>query len=213
MLPSLSMCDKRSLEKRSASRQIGADSSAALSSGRASLLRATALVAIVLALVGCAGSPLAFKWADEDGARIKASLTNENIKFVRNCEAWNVAVGSPMVQDETLTLTVGGTNASACFFTTDQRMIVVSPYASRPNIEMNLKSSLSWYAYTGVAGLPLGHWMDDGTGSPRGYFLRFQDTGLDGQLTANQTVHKHLYETLGVRPVERPPVRLRLRVG
>ena len=54
MLADHTMCDKRSLEKRSASRQIGARPCATASPGRASLLRATATGVLLFLLSVCA---------------------------------------------------------------------------------------------------------------------------------------------------------------
>jgi len=72
MLPSRVMCAKRSLEKRSASRQIGARSCATASPGRASLLRATApmamLVASCLAFVSPAEAAPSFRLVTDASA-------------------------------------------------------------------------------------------------------------------------------------------------
>jgi len=58
MLPSYTMCDKRSLEKRSASRQIGADSIAESRPGRSAALSSLLALAVAFNLVGCTMAPV-----------------------------------------------------------------------------------------------------------------------------------------------------------
>lgn len=200
-----------SLEKRSVTRQIDTNPFAMVSPGRASLLRATRLRTIfasllVAAISACASSPLAFKWADEEGARTKANLSLDAVAFVRNCEAWAVAPGSPLVSDGTLTLSGGGSNEWACFFTRDNRLLIVSPRTGRSNLFFQLDGELRWYAY------PNGFWMEDKRGPAGGFFVRFMETADDGQHTANQTVLAHIENKLGLRPQSNPPVRVRIRV-
>jgi hypothetical protein len=168
-----------------------------------------AVLALAFMLNGCVTAPLAFKWADDDGALAKAALSRENIRFSRNCEIWKLSSGSPSIQDDLLTINGAGSFESACHFTSDKRLIVVSPRKGKPIYEIKLAANLSWFAYVAFGEYLRGFWLDDSFGSPRGYFVHFMNNGQDGQRSANETVEEYLRIQIQSPPKFPPPVRVK----
>ncbi len=209
------ICDERSREKRSASRQIDSNRRATASPGRASLLRATVVIATatLVGLFGCTGPSHYFRWADEPNARIKANIAESDIVIVRNCVVRALTPDKTYKESGVMTITNGGASYLGCFITRDRTLVVVSPLNGSAPIRIKLSESLPWYAYR--TRTPFRHangfWFHDASASTGNseLFVSFREAAGDGDGSANNTVLNYLVNNLTLVPKEAPPLRVR----
>jgi hypothetical protein len=162
-----------------------------------------------LLIVGCETQPLAFKWAEDEGAFKKAGLTTGDAMIVRNCEIWPVGNGN-FVFGGKLTIDPNSGYEHACFVTKDRRLIVVSPRHGRVRFDFKLDSTLRWFDYRRFQTTANGFWFQRGDDAKSSVFIRLKNSSEDGQTTANETVFNYLTRTAALKPAFEPPFNLEI---